>query len=80
MAMMTDIEYGDAKGIETAGPSYGTRQRGEASAVQVDTPYFHLDLAEAVAAAEAGLSKISPHPSHTLDSKGEDKFEIGERE
>jgi solute carrier family 26 (sodium-independent sulfate anion transporter), member 11 len=77
---MPDIEYGDAKGIETAGSSYGTRQRGEVSAVQVDTPYFHLDLAEAVAAAEAGLSNFSPQLSHKLDSKGEDKFEIGERE
>jgi solute carrier family 26 (sodium-independent sulfate anion transporter), member 11 len=80
MTAMPDIEYGETKGIETAGSSYGTRQRGEGSAVQVDTPYFHLDLAEAVAAAEAGLSNFSPQPPHKLDSKGEDNFEIGERE
>ena len=82
MTTTTDIEFGDAKGSVTAGSSYGaygTTQRGEAPAVQVDTPYFHLDLTEAVAAAEAGLSKLSPQSSPTPSvSKGEDKFGIGQ--
>jgi len=61
----TDIEIGDAKGTPLPDPSYGTVHRGEGSAVQVDTPFFHLDLAEAVAAAELGLSKLSPQQSIT---------------
>lgn len=78
---MTDMEYGEAKGTVTGGSSYGTRERGdsEAPAVQVDTPYFHLDLTEAVAAAEAGLSNLKPHLSRTHSvSKGEDQYEIGQ--
>jgi sodium-independent sulfate anion transporter 11 len=71
----TDIEAGGAKGIELADPSYGTIHRGEASAVQVDTPYFHLDLAEAVAAAEASLLKVYPQSSRSPSiSKDEDKL------
>ncbi|KAF8270339.1 sulfate permease [Lactarius quietus] len=44
-------------------------QRGEASAVPIDTPYFHLDLAEAVAAAESGLLKLTPSPSESSKGK-----------
>lgn len=74
-----DIEAGGAKGIEPADPSYGTIQRGEASAVQVDTPYFHLDLAEAVAAAEASLLKVYPQSSRSPSiSKDEDNLGIAE--
>jgi sodium-independent sulfate anion transporter 11 len=68
----TDIEAREVKGIETADSSYGAIHRGEASAVQVDTPYFHLDLPGAVAAAEAGLLKISPQLSRQSISKDED--------
>ncbi|KAI0253952.1 sulfate permease [Lactifluus subvellereus] len=69
----TDIEGGEAKGVPLPDPSYGTIRRGEASAVQVDTPYFHLDLAEAVAAAEAGLLKLSPQSSASPSvAKGEE--------
>ena len=50
-----DIEAKDISYTDT----YGAVQQGEAPAVQVDTPFFHLDLAEAVAAAEAGASKHS---------------------
>ena len=72
-----DIEAGSAKGIEPAHPSYGTIQRGEASAVQVDTPYFHLDLAEAVAAAEASFLKVYPRSSRSPSiSKDEDNLGI----
>ena len=69
----TDIEAGGTKRIELTDPSYGTIQRGEASAVQVDTPYFHLDLTEAVAAAEASLLKYYPRTSGSI-SKDEDKL------
>jgi solute carrier family 26 (sodium-independent sulfate anion transporter), member 11 len=69
-----DIEAGDTKEIPLSDPSYGAIHRGEASAVQVDTPYFHLDLAEAVAAAEAGLSKLSPQS--VAGDKG-DEFHAG---
>lgn len=58
-----DVEAGDSKVIADYDPTYGRVQRGEASAVQIDTPFFHLDLAEAVAAAEAGLLKLSPTSS-----------------
>ncbi|KAH9985562.1 sulfate permease [Russula vinacea] len=62
-------------------PSYDILHVGpssdEASAVQVDTPFFHLDLAEAVAAAEAGLLKLSPQSS-LKDVKGQDLFEAGQ--
>lgn len=59
----TDMEAGGAKGIVSADPSYGAMHRGDAPAVQVDTPYFHLDLAEAVAAAEPSLFKPYPRSS-----------------
>lgn len=49
-----DIEAREMKEVPNPDPSYGAIDRGEASAVQVDTPFFHLDLAEAVAAAEMG--------------------------
>jgi len=61
----TDIEVGDTEGTPIPDPSYGTVHRGEGPAVQVDTPFFHLDLAEAVAAAESGLSKLSLQQSNT---------------
>jgi solute carrier family 26 (sodium-independent sulfate anion transporter), member 11 len=72
----TDIESGEMKGTEIADSSFGTIHGNEASVVQVDTPYFHLDLTEAVAAAEASLSELSPQSSRV--SKGEDKFELGQ--
>jgi sodium-independent sulfate anion transporter 11 len=51
----------ERKEVPFPGPSYGTVDQGEASAVQVDTPFFHLDLTEAVAAAEVALSpRTSP--------------------
>ena len=53
----TDIE---GKDVSFHDPSYGAIDRGEASVVQVDTPFFHLDLAEAVAAAEAGRKSNTP--------------------
>jgi len=59
----TDIEARETKELQLADSSYGTVDRGEASAVQVDTPFFHLDLAEAVAAAEVGLLRLSPQIS-----------------
>jgi len=43
----------DTKQIPLPDITYGTIHQGEASAVPVDTPYFHLDLTEAVAAAAA---------------------------
>lgn len=59
----TDKEV-DEKGIPFPDPSsYSSTDHGEASAVQVDTPYFHLDLVEAVAAAEGGLLRLSPQSS-----------------
>jgi solute carrier family 26 (sodium-independent sulfate anion transporter), member 11 len=59
----TDVEVGETKEVPLPDPSYGTVHGGEAPAVQVDTPYFHLDLAGAVAAAEAGCLKLSPESS-----------------
>jgi len=68
-----DMEAGGAKGIVLADGSYGAMHRGEAPAVQVDTPYFHLDLAEAVAAAETSLLKPYSRPSRSPSTcKGED--------
>ncbi|KAI9457743.1 sulfate permease [Lactarius psammicola] len=58
-----DIEAGDSKEVSLYDPAYGGVHRGEASAVQIDTPYFHLDLAEAVAAAEGNLLKLTPSTS-----------------
>ena len=63
----------EAKGISYSDPSYGAIQQGEASAVPVDTPFFHLDLAEAVAAAEAGILKQSPKLSRSPTK--EDQFD-----
>ncbi|KAI0303406.1 sulfate permease [Multifurca ochricompacta] len=59
----TDIETGGWEEPSLTGSSYGEIHHGEASVVQVDTPFFHLDLAEAVAAAEIGLLKLSPQSS-----------------
>ena len=64
-----DVEAGESNDISAYDSAYGSVQRGEASVVQVDTPYFHLDLAEAVAAAEASLTKLSPSTSETYDGK-----------
>ena len=50
----TDIEAREAKEVPFLEPSYRAID-DEASAVQVDTPFFHFDLAEAVAAAEWGF-------------------------
>jgi sodium-independent sulfate anion transporter 11 len=58
-----DVEAGQSSGISVSDPAYGRVQRGEASAVHIDTPFFHLDLAEAVAAADASLLKITPSTS-----------------
>ena len=59
----SSLEAGETKGVPLPDASYGTVDTvncGEGPAVQVDTPFFHLDLAEAVAAAEAGLLRLSP--------------------
>lgn len=70
-----DVEAGDSKDTSAYDPAdgtygaYGSVQRGEASAVPIDTPYFHLDLAEAVAAAEAGLLKLTPSTSDLGEGK-----------
>ena len=58
-----DTEARESKEVPFPDPSYGMIDQGEASAVQVDTPFFHLDLAEAVAAAEAGLLFPQAPPS-----------------
>ncbi|KAH8983554.1 sulfate permease [Lactarius hatsudake] len=58
-----DVEVRGSKDTSLYDNSYGAVRRGEASTVQTDTPYFHLDLAEAVAAAEASLLKLSPSTS-----------------
>jgi solute carrier family 26 (sodium-independent sulfate anion transporter), member 11 len=68
----TDIEARETKEVQSADPSYGAIDRGEASAVQVDTPFFHLDLAEAVAAAEGHSSQRSA----TSESSGKDVKEF----
>jgi solute carrier family 26 (sodium-independent sulfate anion transporter), member 11 len=74
----SDVETGESKGSLLPDPSYGEIRQGEASAVQIDTPYFHLDLAEAVAAAEAGLLTLTPQSSATPSvRKGDDKVEVG---
>ncbi|KAI0262901.1 high affinity sulfate permease [Gloeopeniophorella convolvens] len=66
-----DVESGGAPRDASFGAAHG----GEAPIVQVDTPYFHLDLAEAVAAAEAGLSKLSrPSTSSQSDDKDAKRF------
>lgn len=66
-----DIEARETKEVQLADSSYGAVDRGEASAVQVDTPFFHLDLAEAVAAAEG----LYPQRSGTPSSKDVKEFE-----
>jgi hypothetical protein len=60
------------KEVQFADPSYGAIDRGEASTVQVDTPFFHLDLAEAVAAAEG----LSPQRSTSPSVKDVKEFEV----
>jgi sodium-independent sulfate anion transporter 11 len=74
----TDIEARETKEVPDHDRSYGTVHEGEGSTVPVDTPFFHLDLAEAVAAAELGLLKLSPQSSK--DVKDQDPFEAGERD
>lgn len=73
-----DIEGVETNDVPFLNTSYGTIDHGEASAVQVDTPFFHLDLAEAVAAAAEGLlrfpQKIST-PS-AQDVKLPESFEV----
>lgn len=76
-----DIEARETKEapLPDPDPSYGTIDHGEASAVQVDTPFFHLDLAEAVAAAEVGLQGNSPQISSAKDAYVKDpEFEAGQ--
>lgn len=65
-----DVEAGESTDTQAYGSAYGRVQHGEASAVQVDTPYFHLDLAEAVAAAEASLLKLTPSTSEISEGRG----------
>ena len=80
-ASSTDIEARETKEVQFPNSSYGTIDRGEASAVQVDTPFFHLDLAEAVAAAEGGRLRLSPRIPTTpwgKDVKDDNEFEAGE--
>ena len=75
----TDIEARETKEVQFSDPSYGTVDRDEVSTVQVDTPFFHLDLAEAVAAAESGLLRLSPQTSavpSAKDVKVRDSFEV----
>jgi solute carrier family 26 (sodium-independent sulfate anion transporter), member 11 len=72
-----DMEARETKEVPFPDQSYGAVHQDEASAVQVDTPFFHLDLAEAVAAAEAGLLKLSPQSS-LKDVKDQDLFEAGQ--
>jgi solute carrier family 26 (sodium-independent sulfate anion transporter), member 11 len=77
----TDMDARETKEVQFPDPSYGTVDRGEVSTVQVDTPFFHLDLAEAVAAAESGLLKLSPQSSagpSTKDVKVRNSFEAGQ--
>ena len=62
----------EGKDVSYSDPSYGAIEQGEASTVPVDTPFFHLDLKEAVAAAEAGISKHSPKLSRSPTK--EDQF------
>ena len=64
-----DVEAGGSQDSSEYDTAYGGVERGEASVVQVDTPYFHLDLAEAVAAAEASLTKLSPTASEIYEGK-----------
>ena len=69
-----EVGPSEMKEVPLPDPSYGAIDQGEASAVQVDTPFFHLDLAEAVAAAEVGL--LSPKtPSLGKDVKVPEEFE-----
>jgi solute carrier family 26 (sodium-independent sulfate anion transporter), member 11 len=73
----SDVETGETKGSLLPDPSYGEIRHGEASAVQIDTPYLHLDLAEAVAAAEAGLLTLTPQSSASPSvHKGDDKVDV----
>jgi sodium-independent sulfate anion transporter 11 len=72
----TDVEAKETNDVSFSDPSYGTIHQGEASAVQVDTPFFHLDLAEAVAAAEAGLLKSSR--KSIIDEEGSKSLEAGQ--
>jgi len=76
----TDIEARETKEVPFLDTSYGAIDHSEASAVQVDTPFFHLDLAEAVAAAEVGLLRLSPQIStpSAKDVKVPELFEAGE--
>jgi sodium-independent sulfate anion transporter 11 len=71
-----DIEARETKEVLHPDQPYGAVHQDEASAVQVDTPFFHLDLAEAVAAAEEGLLSFSPRSSK--DVKDQDPFEAGQ--
>jgi sodium-independent sulfate anion transporter 11 len=65
-----DVEVGDSQDHSVYDDTaYGRVQHGEASAVPIDTPYFHLDLAEAVAAAEASVLKLSPTTSERYEGK-----------
>ena len=75
-----DIEARETKEVHFHDTSYGAIDRGEASTVQVDTPFFHLDLAEAVAAAEVGLLKLSSQMStpSAKDVKVPESFVAGE--
>jgi hypothetical protein len=73
-----DIEARETKEVPFLDTSsYGAIDRDEASAVQVDTPYFHLDLTEAVAAAEVGPLRLSPQIStpSAKDVKVPESFE-----
>jgi solute carrier family 26 (sodium-independent sulfate anion transporter), member 11 len=75
----SEVETGETKGNLMPDPSFGEIRHGEASAVQVDTPYFHLDLAEAVAAAEAGHLTLTPQSSASPSvHEGDDKLDVGQ--
>ncbi|KAI0060859.1 sulfate permease [Artomyces pyxidatus] len=70
----TDVEASaDVKGSPRTDDGYGAGSGAEAPLVQHDTPFFHLDLPTAVAAAESGLNKLSRHSTNSaLESEQRD--------
>ncbi|KAI0319824.1 sulfate permease [Amylostereum chailletii] len=64
-----DVQEVDLKAVDG---SYGAIAGEDASVVQVDTPFFHLDLATAVHAAESGLSRLDKKPASFTSVTSED--------
>ncbi|KAI0049988.1 sulfate permease [Auriscalpium vulgare] len=73
----TDVEAKAPPEVPVHQGSYGANAGAEAGVIQADTPFFHLDLPSAVAAAESGLTQLSRE--HSTSSRGDEGKDVKHR-